>query len=52
MLKLTYRAYLIIKGGVVIQASYKGWEYKFYFPREGSVYFTLIILNYLREILI
>jgi len=27
--------------GVVIQSSYKGGEYKFYFPREGSVYFNI-----------
>jgi len=30
-----------MKGGVVIQASYRGWEYKFYFLREGSVYFNI-----------
>jgi hypothetical protein len=26
---------------VVIQASYEGGEYKFYFSREGSVYFNI-----------
>jgi len=26
---------------IVIQASYKGMEYKFYFSREGSVYFNI-----------
>jgi len=26
---------------VVIQASYKGREYKFYFSKEGSVYFNI-----------
>jgi len=34
-------AYLIIKGEVVIQTSYKGGEYKFYFSKEGSVYINI-----------
>jgi len=32
---------LLLRDGVVIQASYKGGEYEFYFSREGSVYFNI-----------
>jgi len=39
--KLKCSAYLIIKGEVVIQASYKGWECKFYFSKEKIVYFDI-----------
>jgi len=35
---LKCRAYLIIKGGFVIQASYTRGEYKFYFTREESIF--------------
>jgi len=35
-------AYLIIKKRVVIQASYRRCEYKFYFLKEESVYFNII----------
>jgi len=33
---------LLLKEGIVIQVSHRGWKYKFYFfSNEGSVYFNI-----------
>ena len=34
-------AYLIIKGEVVVQVSYRGGENIFYFSRKWSIYFNI-----------